>query len=201
MPGPKRRARVIRRYVTWPPARPCALCGAALLRGCAGVPHALRASARHPWLAAPLQRAALRAGGVRGSGTSSAARSSPLTRCRARPLNACGVEADREHALRLSERSKAKQKRSAGEATSEATARAKRAAWSLWRVARCCRFRIAPCSACQCQAGCAGRFASIDRPARGAGRNSPTAITPDRGAHRSTRHVPPQTPPHHHVAR
>jgi hypothetical protein len=58
----KSRARVIRRYVTWPPARPCACQSAPLLRRCAGVLHALRASARHPWLAAPLHRVAVARG-------------------------------------------------------------------------------------------------------------------------------------------
>jgi hypothetical protein len=58
----KSRARVIRRYVTWPPARPCACESAPLLRRLAGVLHALRASARHPWLAASIGVRRLRAG-------------------------------------------------------------------------------------------------------------------------------------------
>lgn len=62
----KARARVIRRYVTWPPARPCACCGgSASMRCIAGVlpgSAALRPTARHPWLAAPDRVSRLRAG-------------------------------------------------------------------------------------------------------------------------------------------
>lgn len=76
LPRESLRARVTRRYVKWPPARPCTCCGAALpARHCSSVLHALRASARHPWLArlAAACRCCARAGCC-GSGQAVAAR-------------------------------------------------------------------------------------------------------------------------------
>lgn len=76
----KSRARTTRRYVNCPPAHSCACCRCrASLHGIASAScthcAALRASARHPWLALH----------------------------RTRSLNRCAVRADREHALRLRE--------------------------------------------------------------------------------------------------